>query len=316
MFTRQAVFILLTLALLAAQVAAADDYGAPGLRVFCENLLKFSANGTVNTTTPANETQVPPVQVNATLGAKHNDTLAKLGDANASISRMLHAGVPTTQAIDLLDVAWQWFDGQTAVELTGGSPDYSFSLQKVSEIEALESSSLAVNDDLKALASRIGSADSDANLTATKALVAQATQEFRDGRIDEAKALISKAYDEVSSAEADAVHSRTLVESARKNIESFLAENWQAILAVAAAVVILSFLFQKQIRRFLANARLKALMHEREVIESMLKSLQKDYFEKKNVTELTYHVKTKKYGDIIRNINRQLPLVKEELKRI
>ena len=31
---------------------------------------------------------------------------------------------------------------------------------------------------------------------------------------------------------------------------------------------------------------------------------------------MTYHVKTKKFGDLIRNINRQLPLMKEELKRI
>jgi len=70
---------------------------------------------------------------------------------------------------------------------------------------------------------------------------------------------------------------------------------------VAAALLIIFFLFQKQIRKFLLNARLKSLMRERGVIESMLKSLQKDYFEKKSVTELTYRVKTKKYGDIIRN---------------
>ena len=316
MFERQLLFSILALSLLAAQLHAADDLNSPGLRAFCERLLNVSANATPGGAANPNDSFAVVIITNATLGAKHNETLAKLLGANASVGRMEAAGLPSAQAHDLLDIAWQWYDGQTAVERSAGKPDYAFSIQKVSEIAAIEQSSFSLSDELKALGNRIAGADPAADLNSTKKLFDEAKQEFADGRLDNAKALINRAYDEVSAAEAAAVHSRTMVESTRKNIESFLAENWKAILAAIAGALIFFFLFQKHIRRFLAKARLKSLLHEREVVEAMLKALQKDYFGKKNVTELTYHIKTKQYGDVIRNINRQLPLLREEIKKI
>lgn len=316
MLNRQLAFTILALSLLAAQLHAADDFGAPGLRVFCERLLNVGANATAAEAASSNSSFAVVIITNATLGAKHNETLALLAGANASAGRMASAGLPTSQARDLLEIAWQWFDGQTALERSGGKPDYSFAVQKVSEIEAIEQSSFALNDELKALGKRIDGADPNADLTETRKLLGEAKAEFSDGRLDNAKALINRAYEEVSSAEADAVHSRTMVESTRRNIETFLSENWKTMLAAIAGALIFFFLFQRHIRRFLANARLKSLIREREVVESMLKALQKDYFGKKSVTELTYHIKTKQYGDVIRNINRQLPLVKEEIKKI
>ncbi|MCX6770840.1 MAG: hypothetical protein NTX79_02180 [Candidatus Micrarchaeota archaeon] len=307
-------YVLFALSLIASSVFAADDYN-PGIRAYCEKLL--GVNAAANATDgAANGTQVRLVVVNATFGASHNDTLAKLLAANASIAKMRNAGLPSQNAMDTYMLAKQWFGGQEAIELSGGRPNYGFALQKITEINDLEQGTYQVNDDLKALAERISTADSGANLTSTKALVADAAQEFRDGRIDKAKALIIQAYDEVTNAEFQAVHSRTIGESARRTIENFLADNWKTIVNLAAAALILFFLFQKQIRKALVSARLKSLIRERAVIESMLKSLQKEYFEKKSVTELTYRVKTKKYGDIIRNINRQLPLLKEQLRRI
>ena len=306
-------YVLFALSLVVGSVFAADDSN-PGLRAYCERLL--GVNATANATEELNETPIQIVILNVTYGIKHNETLAQLNGANASIGKMRQDGLPSQNAADLYGLARQWFDGQEAIELSGGRPKYDFALQKITEITDLEQNTYRVNDDLKALSERIGTADSGADLSATKSLVADAAQEFKDGRIDRAKTLISQAYDEVSKAEAQAVHSRTLGESARRTIENFLTDNWRTIAYVAAAAAVMFFLFQKQIRKVLVSARLNALIRERGVIGSMLKKLQMDYFEKKSVTELTYRVKTKKYGDIIRNINRQLPLLKEELKRI
>ena len=316
MAAQKAAFILFALALLSTALFAADDYGGAGIRIFCQQLLNAGANNSLNSTPAADTNGTGGIPKNFTYGTKHNETLARLGEANASVARMREAGLPYLQANDLLEIGVQWFDGQSAMELSGGIPDYGFSLQKVTEILDLEQSSLSVGDDLKALSARIDSADKDANLTSTKALMAEATQEFRDGRIDEAKNLINQAYDEVSNAESQAVHSRTMLESTRRNLESFLSDNWKIMVAIAAIALALFFVFQKQIRRFILDSRLKALIHEREVVSSMLKGLQQDYFQKKTINELTYRVKTKKYGDMLRNINRQVPTVKEELKKV
>ena len=313
MFVMRELYVLFALSLIAGAVFAADDSN-PGLRAYCERLL--GVNASANATEELNETPIQIVILNVTYGIKHNETLMQLNNANTSIAKMRKEGLPSQNAADLYGLARQWFDGQEAIELSGGRPKYDFAIQKITEIADLEQNTYRVNDDLKALSERIGTADSGADLSATKSLVADAAQEFKDGRIDRAKTLIAQAYDEVSKAEAQAVHSRTIGESARRTIENFLTDNWRAIVYVAAAAAAIFFIFQKQIRKALVSTRLKALLRERGVIETMLKSLQKDYFEKKSVTDLTNRVKTKKYGDIIRNINRQLPLLKEELRRI
>ncbi|MFA6907663.1 MAG: hypothetical protein WC263_02445 [Candidatus Micrarchaeia archaeon] len=313
MDTKQALAFLFALSLLAGAAFAAED-GNPGLRAYCERLL--GANTTSNATPAQGEAPIHVVIVNIAYGAKHNETLSQLNAANASISKMAQDGLPSQNAADLYGLARQWFDGQEAIELSGGRPKYDFTLQKIAEISDLVQGTYRVNDDLEALSGRMAAADAGADLASTKSLYAEAAREFKDGRVERAKTLINQAYDEVTSAESQAVHSRTIGESARRTIENFLADNWKTIAYAALALLVIFFLFQKQIRKAMVNARMRALLRERGVIESMLKSLQRDYFEKKNVTDLTYRVKTKKYGDIIRNINRQLPLLKEELKRI
>jgi len=315
MFLRQSQAVLFVL-LLIANVAFAADANNPGLTAYCEKLLGVNDTANATADNELNETPIQIVIVNICYGAKHNETLMKLDATNTSITKMQKDGLPSQNAADLYMLARQWFDGQEAIELASGRPNYVFALQKITEINELEQSTYQVNDDLKALTERLSVADSEADLSATKTLVADAAQEFKDGRIEKAKTLIAQAYDEVTKAESQAVHSRTIDESARRTIENFLMDNWRTIVYITAASLVIFFLFQKQIRKMLVNARMKSLTHEKSVIESMLKSLQKDYFEKKTVTELTYRVKTKKYGDIIRNINRQMPLLKEELKRI
>lgn len=306
--------VALTLILLAAQISGAGDLGGDSLRSFCMLLLNVSAN------TPQNATAVAPVDAAPasiqTRSTQYYGALAALASANQSIAKMLDAGLPTLRANDAYMAAEQWLEGQSALEEIGSKADYNFVLENVNQISQIESTAFAVQDDFNILSSRLGNATAGANLTYAIDLRDSALSEFRDERFDEAKNLIEQSYAEISSAETAAVHSQTLVESTRKNIESFLRENWQAMLGAFAVMCVLFFIFQKRIRRFMAISRMNSLMHEKEVLQSMLRELQRDYFEKGGVNEMTYHVKTKKFGDLIRNINRQIPLLKEELKRI
>ena len=45
----------------------------------------------------------------------------------------------------------------------------------------------------------------------------------------------------------------------------------------------------------------------------MVKKIQKDYFEVGNVAENDYTIKTKRYAEIVRDIDRQIPLLYEQL---
>ena len=306
--------VLVVLLLLAPVFAAGDANDAP-LRTFCMRLLNIS------NTTPApaqNDTGAAifaPPNITAR-SAGYYAAVDSLAQANLSIKRMANASLPILQAFDIYVAAAQWLEGQSALEEVGGAPDYGFVADSAAQIASLESSSFALKDEFQVLSSRLANATEGANLTSAIALRDSALSEFHDGRFEEAKTLIDQSYSAINSAESEAIRSKTLVESTRKNIESFLRDNWQAILACFAAGALIIFAFQKRIRRFAVSSKMNSLMHEKEVLQGMLRKLQRDYFEAGTVNEMSYRIKTKKFGDLIRNINRQLPLLKEELKRI
>ncbi|MCX8175120.1 MAG: hypothetical protein N3E51_02855 [Candidatus Micrarchaeota archaeon] len=307
--------ILMALFLLFVSTCFCFDPSSENLRALCNMIfaqqLQEEPENASNITEAKNVTQA-----NFTFSRERRDALLALEGANASMEKMRRLGIPTRRAQDLYLLALQWFNGQSALEMTGERGEYGFVVEKASEVKKVERTAIAAHDDLRALSVRMRKTGGDVNISEAISLYQQAKREFDDERFEEAQKLINEGYDSITKAEAEATRQKALLESARRNIETFLQENWQKILIGAAAIAIFAFLFQKQIRRFLINAKIRALMTERAVLEGMIKNLQKDYFESGKINELSYHIKTKKYSDFIRNINRQLPLLKEELKRI
>ncbi len=301
--------------LLASSLLAATDTTSEVMRAYCISFLNLGAGQANNSSAP-----IPIANLtNFTYSKQYYAALADIAEANNSIRKMKAAGIPSLRASDSLLQAEAWFDGQAALEIQSGGTsagDYKFVTNAVLDIKDLERKSFSTNDELAALQKRIEQADLDANLSSALQLQADAKKEFDDNRFEEAETLINNAYDKIAQSEADATRSRTLLEAASRNIAAFLHENWPILLGGIIAVAAALFVFQKQIRRIMVNARVNALVAEKGVLEHMIQNLQKEYFEHGKVNELSYHIKTKKFGDLIRNINRQLPLLREELKRI
>lgn len=311
MDTKLTSIFIISLALLAGAPHADSD---ASMTAFCTTYLNISQNVSENIT--LNETNQTQNETNFTFSGEYYAAEKELAEANASVERLRAAGLPSLRAQDTYSLALQWFGGQAAIEVGGDVPDYAFISEKFDEISSIEKDSFATNDELFALSARLNTTEQGVNLTKAKALQSQARAEFADGRFAEAGSLITRAHDEISTAESDFTRSNTLVESTRKNMEAFLQENWQNMAIISAAIFIVLAVFQRQIRRFIIDARLKALASEKAVLEGMIKNVQRDYFGNGRMSELSYRIKTKKFNELIRNINRQVPLLKEELKRI
>ncbi len=301
-------------ALLFISLCSSTDVTSPNMRAFCMELLNITIedNASIeeNITKQTNETQ------EFSYSNRHDEALLELEAANASVQRMIDSQFPYYRARDIYLIAEQWFEGQKAIEQSGELGNYKFVSEKTSEVIEIEKAAFSVNDDINALSERLKLTEEDVNITEAASLQKQAQKEFIDNRFEEAQRLVDLAYDKITEAEAEATRSRALLESTRRTLEGFLQENWQNILVIVSSAAILAFIFQKQIRKFIVHAKIHALTAEKAVLETMTKNLQKQYFESGKMNEMTYHIKTKKFGELIRNINRQLPLLKEELKKI
>ncbi|MCX6772223.1 MAG: hypothetical protein NTV88_00425 [Candidatus Micrarchaeota archaeon] len=301
--------------LILAQFSFAAEEGV-NMQTFCRNLLGLPQEQTGGAANNSSASSGSASSFNFTYSSQYYSALAGLQEANQSVQNMKNAGLPYAQSQDLYTSALQSFYGQAALETQKEKADYGFALSNTAQIKNIALQATGVSDELKALDTRLAGVAPEINITAANADAAAAHKEFTDGRFAEAKPLINSAYDKAVQAEAEATRSKALLESTRRTLEVFLQDNWQTIAAVVAAAAIIFFIFQKQIRRFTINAKISALTAERGVLEGMIKGLQKDYFEDGKINELSFHIKTKKYGDLIRNINRQLPLLKEELKKL
>jgi hypothetical protein len=52
------------------------------------------------------------------------------------------------------------------------------------------------------------------------------------------------------------------------------------------------------------------------VLQELIARTQRDYFEKGNIGEDTYNIRINRFGEMIRDINRQVPLIREQLAKV
>lgn len=312
---RQFSFSLLALLFLIYPLMAADSE-VSGMRSFCISLLNSTGDLAPKVCVPEVASSESQDIINHSHSLQYTNALEALVQANASVEKLRAAGFSYQRSMDIYMSALQWFDGQSSLELSGAQGSFTFVFDKVREIKAIERLAFLANDELSVLSQRLNAVDSDVYLSDALSLEADAKREFADGRFEESQRIAQQAYESVSRAESETAHSKTLLESTRQTIENFLLENWKTIVSIVLVAALLAFIFQKHIRRHMAESKLRSLAGERAVLETMIQSLQADYFQRGKINELSYNIKTKKYGDLIRDINRQLPLLKEELKKI
>ncbi|MFW5977488.1 MAG: hypothetical protein ACOCQQ_03175, partial [Candidatus Nanoarchaeia archaeon] len=117
------------------------------------------------------------------------------------------------------------------------------------------------------------------------------------------------------ASEYDALNTKVkaLMAASSRNIKSFLQRNWEFVLGGLVVALILFFILKKIIRKALIKRKLKQLHLRKESIHELTKQIQKEYFSTGKLSESAYHIRLKVYGEMVRDIRRQIPLLEEEL---
>lgn len=232
--------------------------------------------------------------------------------AQKAMDDMASSGLSVTRYNDTLSLANQVYEAQIVLEKAGSKPDYSFVEGKLAELDGIKQNAFKAFDELKALELAINRT-ADINRTAVLEIYNQAMLEFESERYEEALKSVEKCYEKISEEEAIQTKLRAFYEAASRGIMAFLQEWWKELLATTATVLLVIVLTYNRIMRRLLERRIRDLEKRKEAVKGLIMQTQKDYFEGGNTGEETYHIRTKKYAELIRDINRQIPLLKEEL---
>jgi len=232
--------------------------------------------------------------------------------AEKDMEKMKADGLPIVKYNDTLTLARQIFEAQLLLEKSGRNPDYSLVYEKIEELKEIRIKAYRALDELKALELTINQTKG-IDLAPVLDLYAQAKDEFESERYDECLKLIDKTYEKISELEALRTKMKAFYEATSRSILGFLNEKKVEIcsgILVSLAGFILTY---NRVMCWVIERRIESLERRKKSIKKLIAKTQKEYFEDGKIGETTYHVRIKKFGELIRDINRQIPLLKEEL---
>jgi hypothetical protein len=232
--------------------------------------------------------------------------------ANESIAKLQENNFSYVRYQDTLTLAQTFYSDQLTNEFNNVSADYSAVQQKLKELQEIESSAFLVSDELKALELTINQTP-EINLSKVLEKYDLAKQAFVSERYEESLDLIDETYEEISTQEAAVTRVKALYDIASRSIGNYFRMYWWQITMVFLSFILFFIISYIPFMTFLTNEKIKKLELRSKSIYHLISESQRDYFEKKHLSESTYRIRMKKYSELLRDINRQIPLLREEL---
>jgi hypothetical protein len=232
------------------------------------------------------------------------------------IDEMKAANFSVLMIEDLFEQTNNLFSGQEAIEDAGDEADYTFIIKNYNDIKILRDRAFSIDDEIFSISSMIDDLESrgiDVSTIDVKFL--ELETEFGNGRYDQSEELIEELYADVSEAEAESAQVSALYESSRKTLTGFLEDNWQVIIIVGTFLIASVLLFYNEFHVYRLNNRKKRLHFEKHVVTDLIRKVQRQYFENRQLSEGQYTIKISKFRELIRDIDRMLPIINEKLAK-
>jgi len=218
---------------------------------------------------------------------------------------------------DTLKEASDIYEAQKILEARGKKPDYSLILQYEKDMREIKENALKAKDELYSLKQSLNSLEEKhINVSEVKIMIVEIEKEIKDERYEHALELIPKARDKIAEIEASSTTLKVFYEATQRGIKKFFKENYVSISIIVSLAILSYIIFRKRIARYFLNKKILHLETEKSTLKRLIKETQKQYFEEGKIPEGIYNIRTKRFGEMIRDIDRQIPLLREQLAKL
>ena len=239
-----------------------------------------------------------------------------INEANISINEMKSREIPTGRVSELMTEAYEVYESQLLIEKFGRRTVYDIVFDNCEEILNISEKARKVQDELNIFLETYNEAASRIDMSGMQEEYEEIMSSFNEERFEETKELIDEGYDALSEVEASQTKLNLFYSSTSQNIKQFFEDYWEIISIVAAILIVLFFIFKSTIKRFRIKLKIKSLNMQKDTLDELIRDLQKRYFESDGISGMEYNIKMKKFKEMIRDINRQIPLLTEEIWRL
>lgn len=213
---------------------------------------------------------------------------------------------------DTLFLAQEFYEVRKIAEINGAKTDYTVVQDKIYELKELNRKAYINLDELNALNKTIEQI-TGIDLTPIILNYQSAQKDFRLERYEQSLETIEQTYEDISEAKAFETKLKAFYGATSRGLIGFIKNNWLVLLIVITILTTTALITYKPIIRKIMNRKIKNLEIRKASVSKLISQTQRDYFEKGTIGGENYHIRLKKYSELIRDINRQIPLLKENL---
>lgn len=233
------------------------------------------------------------------------------------MQEMNESGFNTIRINDTLNSATDAYLVQKTLKDRRKKYDFAAALSTCEEIKEIKKQAVESSYELEALIKYYNmSLTKDMNTTEIDIIIEEIKNEKSSERYEKIPALIEKAYTEISRTVSSYTALNSFYKNTTRNLKLFLEKNWKWLGFLVLVLGILFFAYRFRIRKWNIEKKLNALDIRKRTIKSLIMNLQKNYFQGGDVSESEYNIKTKKLAELIRDIDRQIPLLQEEMMKV
>ena len=154
---------------------------------------------------------------------------------------------------------------------------------------------------------------SNVDMSSVDAMIVQIDLEFENERYEKVEELVDVAYEEIIDIQSTSSALKVFYSSTSSRVVSFLKEHYRKIVFILLLSLFLYFIFRKNIKIKINRVRIHDRELRKEVIKDLIRKTQKEYFSSGKISEGMYSVRTKKFSQIVRGLDKEILEFKENL---
>ena len=238
---------------------------------------------------------------------------ALLDNAKNDTIQMSIKNIPILRINESYLEALQIYSAQLALEEKGVQANYKLVKERALEISSIKKIALEANDELIVFKEFVESEKKDINLSDFDEEYNSILSSFNEERFEETIVLIKKGYERMIEIRSSQTTANAFYLSTKKTFRTFIIENYVEIILTLLFCLIIFLIFKKSLSIFKLKNKLSNLTIQKKAINGLIQKMQGEYFKTRTLSESEYQIKLKKYEELLREIERQLMVIKEEL---
>jgi hypothetical protein len=240
-----------------------------------------------------------------------------LNDSRVILNELIENNLNSQRVNDNLNNAQDIYDAQVVLLEKGRNVDFSLIIPYCDEISKIRKLAFEALDEYSSLRKFYNvSITTDMDSSTIDAIFYEIEEEIDSERYEKVPDLVDKAYEEISKVKSSHTTLNLFYDATTRGIKKFFQENGLVVLISIFLILLFFLIFNKKISTKIIENKINNLELRRKTLQGLMKKTQLDYFQNGIISEGNFNLRTKKFAEFIRDIDREIPLLKEDLVKI